>query len=132
MADHSLTREVDRFVLNQIESVPHLEALLLVWTQRPKSWKTEEIAKALYVPDELAGDILRDLCQRGLLRESRDAASTYEYNSGSQEQDDLVAAVNSVYRKELVRISRMIHAKAPSALREFARAFRITKDKEKG
>ncbi len=42
----------------------------------------------------------------------------------------LLQEVDAVYRKEVVRISSMIHSKAPAGLRDFARAFRIKKDKE--
>jgi hypothetical protein len=36
--------------------------------------------------------------------------------------------VEKTYRRELLRISRMIHSKAPSSVREFARAFKFKKD----
>ncbi len=39
-------------------------------------------------------------------------------------------SVDAVYRKEVVRISSLIHSKAPAGVRDFARAFRIKKDKE--
>ena len=37
---------------------------------------------------------------------------------------------NSIYRKELIRISRLIHSKPPAAVREFAKAFRFKKERE--
>ena len=51
--------EVDRFIAEQIDTVPHLEALLLLWNSRPKAWTVPEMAHALYVPSELAENILR-------------------------------------------------------------------------
>lgn len=122
--------EVDQFILEQIESVPHLEALLLIWRTRPKSWPVDEMAKSLYVPGELAADILRDLTQKKLIQQLENSPREYQYLS-SESQDRLIAQVDAVYRRELIRISRMIHSKAPSGLREFARAFRFTRDKEK-
>jgi hypothetical protein len=38
--------------------------------------------------------------------------------------------VDAIYRKEVVRISSLIHSKGSAGLRDFARAFRIRKDKE--
>ena len=38
--------------------------------------------------------------------------------------------VDFAYRRDLVRISTLIHDKASSPIREFARAFRIRKDKD--
>lgn len=121
--------QIDQFILEQIDTVPHLEALLLLWNKRPKSWPAQEIAHALYVPEDVARGILRDLTQRGLLRESSELAEQFQYVS-SREQDQLIEQLDATYRRELIRISRMIHAKAPSALRDFARAFRFTKEKE--
>jgi DNA-binding MarR family transcriptional regulator len=131
MPQRPAPQDIDKFILDHIETVPHLEALLLAWSRRPRSWSVEEMARALYIPPDLASKILQDLAQEGLLKESTDPPAQYAYIPGSEERDQLIAAVESTYRRELVRVSRMIHAKAPYALREFARAFRITKEKEK-
>ena len=45
--------EVDQFILGHIESVSHLEALLLVWRSRPKMWTVDELALLLYVKPEV-------------------------------------------------------------------------------
>jgi DNA-binding MarR family transcriptional regulator len=116
--------EVDKFILEQLDTVPHLEALLLLWNSRPKSWALAEIEKSLYVSTEAAQAILQDLKQRGLITEDSDR---YSYNSNFM-QSSLIAEVDKAYRRELLRISRMIHSKAPSSVREFARAFKFTKD----
>jgi hypothetical protein len=116
--------EVDKFILEQLDTVPHLEALLLLWNSRPKSWALAEIEKSLYVSTEAAQTILQDLKQRGLITEDADR---YSYNSNFM-QSSLIAEVDKAYRRELLRISRMIHSKAPSSVREFARAFKFTKD----
>jgi hypothetical protein len=41
-------------------------------------------------------------------------------------------AVAVTYSRELVRLSTLIHSRASLAVREFARAFRFTKEKESG
>ncbi len=116
--------EVDKFIFEQIDTVPHLEALLLLWNSRPKSWSLSEMERSLYVSRETAQAILQDLKKRGLVGEDSD---NYSYNTQFM-QDDLIAEVERTYRRELLRISRMIHSKAPPSVREFARAFRFKKD----
>jgi len=128
--DTPITRLVDQFIVEQIDTVPHLEALLLFWEKRPKTWSQREIAAALFVPTELAGKILGDLVERNLVTVLPENQG-FQYFSRTTEQDNLVASVAATYRRELVRISRMIHAKAPASIRDFARAFRFTKEKEK-
>lgn len=122
--------QVDHFILEQVDSVPHLEALLLAWRHRPKAWTISEMASALYVPAELAEKILRELGQRNLLLELPQTPQRFEYRSNSPQQDDLIARVDQTYRRELIRITRMIHSKVPTSLREFARAFRFSQEKD--
>jgi len=122
--DNSLHPEVDRFILGEIDSVPHLEALLLLWNSRPRQWSLEELAAYLYIPVERTRQLLYDLQQRELVVMHDNRCL---YNS-SDARDRLMGAVDSTYRRELVRISNMIHSKASPAVREFARAFRFKKD----
>ena len=130
MSEEWVRQAVDQFILNEIDSVPHLEALLLLWNTRPKQWPVDEMAKALYVPSDLAQRILQELARRGLIATQAEP-ERYSYVPQSDETEALMKSVDEIYRRELVRISRMIHGKAPSAVREFARAFRFTKEKEK-
>lgn len=121
---------VDQFILEQIEAVPHLEALLLVWSRRPKSWSVTEMANALFLAPEVTESVLRNLLQRGLLSETGESTGQYQLASRSAEWDDFMTLLDRTYRRELIRITKLIHSKAPSAVQEFARAFRLTKDKE--
>lgn len=121
---------VDRFILEQIDSVPHLEALLLVFNSQPKLWSAGEMAAALYVRQDIAEKILESLLQRDLIAADPRRPDTCFYSAENEERNRLVESVNEVYRREVVRISSMIHSKASAAVRDFARAFRIKKDKE--
>jgi len=117
-------QQVDQFILEEIESVPHLEALLLIWNNRPKPWSVEEMAAALYVPPETAGAILQLLQQSGFVTSESDR---YMYDPAST-RNGLLQELDRTYRRELVRVSRMIHSKGSPAVREFARAFKLKKD----
>jgi hypothetical protein len=123
--------KVDQFIMDEIDSVPHLEALLLVWNRRPKQWSTEQMARELYVQPDRAAKILQDLVNRSLIGTNQDASPAFFfYQSKSSERDDLLDALDRIYRAEVVRVSTMIHAKASPAVRDFARAFRFTKERE--
>jgi hypothetical protein len=124
-----LNREVDQFLLDQIDTVPHLEALLLLWNNRRRSWSVEDMAKALFLAPEPAKAIMDDLVRRRLVTFSPGKPDNYRYDS-EPNRDRVVDAVDAAYRRELVRISRLIHSKPPAAIREFARAFRMKQDRE--
>jgi sugar-specific transcriptional regulator TrmB len=118
------------FILQHIDSVPHLEALILLWNSRPVGWTCEELATRLYIPSEKVGDLLRDLVRLQWVSESHSLPARYSYLPRSEAQDEMMRQVDAAYRRDLVRISTMIHSKASSAVREFARAFRFKKERD--
>jgi hypothetical protein len=125
--DTSGRRPVDEFILREIGTVPHLEALLLIWRFRPRPWSLEEMAKALYLDRKATNGILDDLARRSLIVSMSGDRRTWEYKADA-DRDRLLALVDEAYSHELIRISRMIHTKAPAAVREFARAFKFRKE----
>lgn len=122
--------EVFRFIREEIDSVPELEALLLLWSSSPTGWSGRELAQRLYVNPEVANKLLADLARKKLIAPMPGAQGSYRYDSSSEEQNRLMGGVDATYRQEIVRISTMIHAKPSPAVRDFARAFRFTKEKE--
>ena len=122
--------EVDQFVLAHIDSVPHLESLLLLWNHRDVSWSAGDVAARLYVDPAKANKILQDLQREDLVVTLAESQELFRYNTRSVERDRLMESVAATYSRELVRLTTLIHAKASPAVREFARAFRFTKDKE--
>lgn len=120
--------EVDRFIAEQIDSVPHLEALLLLWRESSRAWTPETLSQRLWVTPAAARSILNDLVRDQLLSADPDR-DEYRYRS-DPERNCLLRSVDDMYRKEMIRISTVIHSKASSAVREFARAFRLKKERE--
>jgi hypothetical protein len=126
--DTPLDNEVDEFILQEMDTVPHLEALLLLWNSRPKEWGLDEMAAALYVDRGTAREILQGLARRRLAERGEDEA--YRYAGDEGERDALIGAVETAYKRNLVRISRMIHSKASPGVRDFADAFRFKKERD--
>jgi len=121
--------DVVEFILDEIESVPHLEALLLIRNTRPQKWTTDALKKRLYLSGDAVEHLLGDLTRRKLLTFDPSGAGCF-YEPASPEKDNLIARVDEIYRHQVVRVSQLIHSKPPAALRDFARAFRFTKKDE--
>lgn len=119
-----------QFILENVDSVPHLEALILFWNSRPVGWTCEEMASRLYVPSDQVTHVIRDLVRMHLVQEHASDPLKYSYFPRSEEQNELMRQVDDAYRRDLVRISTMLHSKASSGIREFARAFRFRKDRD--
>ena len=123
-------KEVDDFILQEIDTVPHLEALLLMLNSQPRPWTVEEMAAALYVSPYVTRTILQGLTRRRFLAAQGHSPESYIYQPESAPLDRIIRAVDIVYRTNLIRISRMIHAKGTASVREFAQAFRFKKERD--
>jgi hypothetical protein len=121
--------DVYEYILTTIDSVPQLEALVLLWNSRPVKWTLEELASRLYIPDAEVQQLVRDLVRANLAMEWPGNPARFSFQAGSPERDELMFLVDAAYRRDLVRISTMIHNKASSPVREFAKAFRVKREK---
>lgn len=121
--------DVYEYILETIDSVPQLEALVLLWNSRPVKWTAEELASRLYLPADEVARMMGDLVREQMLAESAEELPRYSFLAGSPERDEMMFLVDAAYRRDLVRISTMIHNKASSPVREFARAFRMKREK---
>ncbi len=123
--------EVYRFVLESIDSVPHLEALLLLWNSRPALWTQEQLAERLYVNPYLAQTLALDLLHQHFAVASEDGGpQRYGYDSSSDETNRLIAMLDTLYRRQVVGISTLIHSKPSSSVCDFARAFRFIRERD--
>jgi hypothetical protein len=116
--------DIDRFLFAEVDSIPHLEAILLVWKSRPKKWSADELSRSIYVPLDRAHAIIYDLRQREIVNLEADEC----WYNPEYRHNWMISEVAEAYRRELVRITNLIHSKASPAVREFARAFRFKKD----
>lgn len=128
MEPADLPEDVLGFLMDRIESVPHLEALLLLWQNPEKSWTLNEIATRLYVRSEVAQTLLAGLVRLEMVRVEPGDVTSYRY-SPDWDPGGLMARVASTYSRQLVRVAQLIHSKASPGVREFARAFQIKKDR---
>jgi hypothetical protein len=124
-----LPQDVLRFLLDRIESVPHLEALLLLWQAPEQSWSPEQIATRVYVAPETAEVLLEDLSRAGMIAVERGTPACYRYDPAWDASSQLMPQVAATYGRQLVRVAQLIHSKASLGVREFARAFQIKKDR---
>lgn len=124
---NGLPDAIARFVLESIDSVGHLEALLLLSRDGEQRWTVSDIARRLYVSEQQAELILQDLEGRQLIE--RDGAR-YHLHAGTAELAALLADLRRVYSTHLIQITNIIHAKPRSRVQEFAEAFNLKRGKK--
>jgi len=124
------SEKVDCFIVDEIDSVPHLEALLLLWRRAPQPFSAAQIARQLYIHANQGASIAEDLHRRGLIARDHGTGAGFFYDPQNESRNRLLEAVDATYRRELIRISGIIHSKPSPGVRAFANAFRFRKDKD--
>ncbi|MGZ8433374.1 MAG: hypothetical protein ACXW6T_03185 [Candidatus Binatia bacterium] len=129
MSDKAIPEEIEQFILERIDSVAEMEAVLLLRSNPAILWSSESLAKRLYIAEEQTVKILDHLCTEGFLTTSSSEHQSYRYHPKSLELQQSVDRVAEVYKKHLVPVSNLIHSKPRVRIQEFADAFRLRKDK---
>jgi DNA-binding MarR family transcriptional regulator len=130
MTDAVVPEEVRAFFLKTIDSVAQWEGLLLL-RERPQAggWCVPDIARDLYISEKEAHALLEPLIDRGLLEATHgEKGPCFHYRPKSAELEATVAQAAHLFRKYLIPITNIIHAKPRNRIQEFANAFRIRKD----
>lgn len=117
---------VRTLIAERIDSIPELEAVLLLRQHRDQSWSVEEAGQRLYVSSTVAGHILAVLCDRGLLARTD---LGFQYAPATPELEASVTLLANTYSKHLIAVTNIVHAKPSASVRLFAQAFRLRKEK---
>jgi hypothetical protein len=123
-----IPEDVAQFIIEKIDSVAQMEALLLLRDNAEQQWNAADVAKRLYIDDEQAGKVLARLQEEKLLVSEPSEPFFYRYNPGSPALSEIVDRVAQFYSKHLVPITNLIHSKPKSRVQEFADAFKFRKD----
>jgi hypothetical protein len=129
MNSPQIPANVLQFIAERIDTVPHLEALLLLWETQQRSWTEEEVAARIYVSRPVAAQILQALQRQNLVTPDSAQSVRYQYNPQWDPTGQVMPEVAAAYSRHLVQLATFIHSRASTAVREFARAFDLKKDR---
>ena len=119
---------VRRFLEENIDTVPQLETLLMMYETLDRGWPIADVASRNYITIQQATDTLNALQRRGLVI-SEESPPRFRFNPASDEIRALVAEVAICYQRGLSAVTELIHAKPSASIKEFARAFDLKKDR---
>lgn len=124
MTDTQLTGDLRRFI-QTIESIPQLEAILLLHNEPAEIWSADRIAARLYLTPEKAAHLLAEIHRAGI-------CTQHKSNPGflyapSLELRELIEQLGQYYSTHLIEVTNMIHARSDSGrkARLFADAFKF-------
>lgn len=128
MADKIIPDDISQFVIEKIESVAQLEALLLLRNHADTDWSVQALAARLYISEEQTAGVLAVLLAQGFVSVDSKDPSVYRYRPNSTDLQALLDRLAEIYAKHLVPVTNLIHSKPKSRIQEFADAFRLRKD----
>jgi hypothetical protein len=129
MTSPEIPARVLQFLAERIDTVPQLEAVLLLWEDPQRLWSEEELAGRIYVGRPVAAAILQALQRQQLVTVEPSSVARYRYNPQWDPTGEVMPEVAGAYRRHLVPLATFIHSRASTAVREFARAFDLKKDR---
>jgi hypothetical protein len=124
MTDDLISPAVRALLAERLDSVPELEAVLLLREDPARAWTAEEAGTRLYVSTTVADYVLATLAERGFFSATDD---TFRYLPATPEIADAVDELATAYRRHLVAVTQIIHSKPSRNVRDFANAFRLRK-----
>ncbi|MGH7796118.1 MAG: hypothetical protein ACREQ2_14700 [Candidatus Binatia bacterium] len=127
MAEQLIPDDVARFVLDKIDSVAQLEALLLLRNDREKDWSVGALAARLYIQEDQTAQLLSVLQAQGFVASKGSDPALYCYEPASPELHAMLEGLAEIYAKHLVPVTNLIHSKPKPRIQEFADAFRLRK-----
>ncbi len=130
MPPQPIPDDIRRFVLTSIASVPHLEALLLLRAAPEVFWGAPTVAARLYIGEQLAQSVMKDLYQAGMLdpRSGDDGSIDYRYQPASAAMRGLIDRLAALYASHLLEVTYLIHSALDRKAHMFADAFKWRKD----
>jgi hypothetical protein len=124
MADQTIPDDLRDFILQYIDSISQLEALLILRSDPGVAWRAPDLAKRIYVTPQRTAELLSRLYADGFVVVSDGA---YRFSCQDDEVRDKVGRLAELYVGHLIPVTTLIHSK-PSRIREFADAFKLRKD----
>lgn len=138
MAADDLPEDVQKLLRDQIDSYEQLEILLLLRTEPDHPWTVEALSARLRIPASLALLALDELQTAGFVQaRALGAEKQYAYVAQSSHVEATLERLVQAYREHPISILKQMSANAiervrTAALRTFADAFILRKDKKDG
>jgi hypothetical protein len=123
-----LAADVERFLLDHVDSVAQLDALVLLHGRAPAELRVEAVARELGVDTAWAIRELTALADAGALGRRDHSPPAFRYAPASDALRATVDGVVRAYRERPVTVVEILMTKPSRHIRSFADAFRLRKE----
>jgi len=129
-SDEVIPPDVRRFILTSIDSVPHLEALLLLRYDVTAEWDAKAMSQRLYISERRTAYLLESLLAAGFAAVKRGSPDVYYYSPVTAELKDILDRLAVIYSKKLVEVTNLIHSNLSKRAQQFGDAFKWQNEKD--
>jgi predicted transcriptional regulator len=123
MTAHSIPDDIREFIVQHIQSIAQLEALLLLLNNE-HGFSLEECASRLYISAPECEAALQSLIASQFIQID---GGRYFFHSDDSEIVLRIKSLAEVYRQQLIPVTKLIHSKQ-ERIQKFADAFRVRKE----
>jgi calcineurin-like phosphoesterase family protein len=128
MKEAPFPEDLRRFILTSVESVPYLEALLLMRGEAATVWNIGLIARRLYIGEKQTGEIVKALQGAGLIVNKDHDPDNWCYRPASSELASMIDRLADFYAGNLLAVTHLIHSLDKRKAKQFSEAFIWRKD----
>jgi hypothetical protein len=112
MSGESIPDQIAQFIVEKIDSVAQLEALLLLCGKPEDRWSLQALARLLYIDEKQTAELLSRLAVQRLVSADGEPP-LYCYDPSSTDVRNLVDRLAEIYAKQLVRATQLISLLRP-------------------
>lgn len=129
MSDSGFSKELDHFIAAEVNSLEQLEILLLLSGNPHKWWTANGVYDVVKSSPQSVQDRLNEMVGKGILRKETDSETRYQFGSTEGIIWNTINELREAYKERPVKVVQAIYSKPPDAVKEFAKAFQLRKDK---
>lgn len=129
VSEKVFSEELERFIAAEINSLEQLEILLLLSGNPHKWWTATGVYEVIKSSVQSVQDRLNEMTERGIFRKEVENEVRYQFGPTNDSLWKITSELRDAYKERSVKVVQAIYNKPPDAVQEFARAFRLRKDK---
>ncbi len=129
MNENAFSKELDAFIAREMKSLEQLEILLLLSGNPHKWWSAPTVYEVIKSSPASVAARLEELATRNVVRKEAGAEVRYQFAPDDPNLWKVVTELREAYKERPVKVVQAIYSNPPDAVQEFAKAFRVRKDK---
>lgn len=129
VSESGFSEELERFIKEQINSLEELEILLLLSGTPQRNWTEQAVYQVIKSSQPSVSRRLMELASKKLISCEPGPPVVFRFIPESRDFHELISELASAYKERPVRVIEMLYSRPPDAVEEFAKAFKLRKEK---